>query len=119
MRSSWNTVGRKPNDWYPKKRKEGKDFPSGHCREHEFNPCSGTFHKPCCAAKERERETGGQDQRQRDGEDGHVQMEAETGVVLPQAEHHQRPLDPGKGKEGLSPDPLQCVYPADTLILDF
>ena len=56
MRSSWNTVGRKPNDQYPKKREEGKDFPSGHCREHEFNPCSGTFHKPCCAAKERERE---------------------------------------------------------------
>ena len=69
--------------------------------------------------REREREKGGQDQRQRDGEDGHVQVEAETGVVLPQAEHHQRPLDPGKGKEGLSLEPLQCVYPADTLILDF
>lgn len=85
----------------------------------EFNLCSGKFHKPCCAAEEREKQKGGKDERQRGGEDGHVKTEAETGMVLPQAEDPRRPLGPGKGKDGLSLEPLQCVYPAATLSLDF
>ena len=48
-----------------------------------------------------------------------MKTEAETGVVLPRAEDHQRPRGPGQGKEGLSLEPLQCVCPAATLSLDF
>lgn len=70
-------------------------------------------------SSQRESERGGKDQRQRGGADGHVKTEAETGVVLPRAEDHQRPRGPGKGKEGLSLEPLQCVCPAATLSLDF
>ena len=113
-------MGHKPNDQYPWKRKEGKDFPSGHCREPGVQPLLREVSQAMlCSQREREKEKGGKDERQRGGEDGHVKTEAETGMVLPQAEDHRRPLGPGKGKDGLSLEPLQCVYPAATLSLDF
>lgn len=36
-------------------------------------------------------------------EKGHVEMEAETGVMPPQAKEHQEPPEAGKGKEGSFP----------------
>lgn len=34
---------------------------------------------------------------------GHVMMEAESGVMLPQAKEHLRPPETGKSKEAFSP----------------
>ena len=36
---------------------------------------------------------------QRDGEESHVETEAETGTMLPQTKEHQKPPESGRGKK--------------------
>lgn len=43
------------------------------------------------------------DQKKTHREEGHVRMEAETGVILPQTKENQEPSESGIGKKGLSP----------------
>lgn len=51
--------------------------------------------------------------------DGHVEMEAETGVILPEAKEHPRSPEAGRGQERFSPRGWRQHGPANTLSLDF
>ena len=45
------------------------------------------------------------------GEDQHGKMEAETRVMLPQAEQHLGPPGAGREKENPSPEPSEGAWP--------
>lgn len=60
--------------------------------------------------------TGVYKKRETQGADGHVETEAEIGVMLPEAKKHPGPLEAGR----ILPQKLQREHgPTITLILDF